>query len=312
MCFFMLKAHAASTNCIPGTTCQASLFWQGKQRTFSYHLPKSYTPHLQYLPLVIALHGTGEMGIDLEKGILQGRFDTLSDQSRIMIAYPDALQGTWNSEKKVSQPDDRGFIRAVILYFRQKYNVDPERIYVLGMSTGGLMTYQLACDSADMVTAIATVAAAMPLSLASTCKPARPIPVLMINGTSDPILPWNSHQFFSVLGGSRSSRLSIPETLEAWRKIDKITSPIFQQPMSNTQYDSTWVWLSVANMPQVVDVVLYTIYNGGHTWPGGQQYLPVEYIGKTSKAFDASIVIWQFFISHRRTPLHNLENRNGR
>jgi polyhydroxybutyrate depolymerase len=42
-------------------------------------------------------------------------------------------------------------------------------------------------------------------------------------------------------------------------------------------------------------VVLYTVTGGGHTWPGGGQYLPSALIGATSRQFDASQVIWRFF-----------------
>ena len=48
------------------------------------------------------------------------------------------------------------------------------------------------------------------------------------------------------------------------------------------------------------EVVFYQIDNGGHTWPGGRQYLPQAIIGRTSRALDASEVIAQFFLAHAR------------
>jgi polyhydroxybutyrate depolymerase len=47
------------------------------------------------------------------------------------------------------------------------------------------------------------------------------------------------------------------------------------------------------------DVVLYVVTGGGHTWPGGLQYLPVRIVGRTSRQIDANQLIWQFFQQHR-------------
>lgn len=315
LCFFMLfftfKAYAETPKtpaCLPGNSCQDTIVWQGVPRSFTYYLPRFYTPNLRYLSLVIALHSTGETGANLEKGLMQGSFDSIAEKARMLVVYPDALKGDWNSETTNKEIDDVGFIRAVIEYFQQKYYINPYRIYAVGMSTGGMMAYRLACESADRITAIATVNSAMPTSLAAICKPVRPVSVLMINGTRDPILPWNSHHMLSVMGDSRGTRLTIPETVALWRKINNITSAITQEPLPHSQYDNTWVWISksaslIANGPEVIQ---YTVYNGGHTWPGGAQYLPVNYIGETSKAFSASAAIWQFLISHRQVPLPQL------
>ena len=43
---------------------------------------------------------------------------------------------------------------------------------------------------------------------------------------------------------------------------------------------------------------IIAVIGGGHTWPGGLQYLPESVIGKTSREFNASEVIWQFFKAH--------------
>jgi polyhydroxybutyrate depolymerase len=54
------------------------------------------------------------------------------------------------------------------------------------------------------------------------------------------------------------------------------------------------------NSTDGTEVVLYSVNGGGHTWPGGVQYLPSWIIGKTSKDFDANEVIWSFFKNHSR------------
>ncbi|NKY29434.1 hypothetical protein [Nocardia gamkensis] len=62
--------------------------------------------------------------------------------------------------------------------------------------------------------------------------------------------------------------------------------------------DGTSVKIETALCPDDVGVVLYTVTNGGHTWPGGEQYLPKALVGAVSRQFDASEIIWQFFAAH--------------
>jgi polyhydroxybutyrate depolymerase len=299
-----IPAYAENTPCKPGSTCNESISWQRTTRSFTYYLPKTYARTQRYFNLVIALHGAGETGSFLEKQILHGSLDKIALRTRSIVVYPDAVQGAWNynSETASPSPDDVGFINAVMQYFETNYFVNPFRMYVTGIGEGGFLAYRLACESADKITAIATVDAAMTQALMTTCKPARHIPILMINGKDDPILPWDGHEMLSLTGEKARDRLSIPESYQAWLQINNIHTVPNQQPVSAPVFDSTWAWKKTAKALDGTEVILYTIYAGGHTWPGGAQYLPEQYIGKTS-AMNASEIIWQFFISNRLQPL---------
>jgi polyhydroxybutyrate depolymerase len=68
-----------------------------------------------------------------------------------------------------------------------KLSVDAARIYATGLSEGGFMAMKVGCAMSDRIAGIAPVGAAMPKSM--TCFPSRPVPVVMINGTSDPVVP---------------------------------------------------------------------------------------------------------------------------
>jgi polyhydroxybutyrate depolymerase len=301
-----LTAYASAPKvCEPHTLCTDSIAWQGEQRTFSYYLPNHYTDLYRYDNLVIALHGTGSSGYGLSETILQGSFNRIADKSHTIVVYPDAINGTWNNgtENTAKTIDDVGFIRAIMAFFEKYYYINPNRIYVIGMSSGGMMAYRLACESADKVTAVAVIAASMPTALVSTCKPARHIPILMVNGTRDPMMPWNGRQVLSVTGSERGAKLTVPETFEAWRNINNIHTAINQHPYAKTSSDGTWVWVTEAKGFDNTDMVLYTIYGGGHAWPGGAQYLPTDYIGNVSHDLDGSEIVWQFLISHRLVPL---------
>ncbi|MGQ0569083.1 MAG: hypothetical protein ACT4P5_06055 [Armatimonadota bacterium] len=50
------------------------------------------------------------------------------------------------------------------------------------------------------------------------------------------------------------------------------------------------------------EVILYAVEGGGHTWPGGWQYLPERVVGRTSRDIDANQVIWSFLKKHAVRP----------
>jgi polyhydroxybutyrate depolymerase len=304
--FILISTHAYAESmsvCSPGSSCAQSISVQGVQRTFGFYLPKTYTRNQHYYNLVIALHGAGTRGQFLEKNILRGNLDAIALQSRTIIVYPDAVNGNWNyGAGATAKSDDVAFMDGLIQYFETNYFINPYRIYIVGMAEGGFLAFRLACERADVISAIATVASAMPIGLAENCKPSRHISILMMNGKDDPLLPWDGHEVVSVTGEKQGDRLSIPESYRVWLDINNIHTLPYQQPLTDSKFDGTWVWAATAKGMGGTDVILYTIYKGGHAWPGGAQYLPKQNIGNVSM-LDGSGIIWRFFISKRLQPL---------
>ena len=106
-----------------------------------------------------------------------------------MVVYPVALERRWNDLNGTA--DDVGFLLATIDKLVADGLVDKNRVYAAGISNGGMMAQRLACEQADRLAGIATVAGGLPSGLAAVCKPARPLPVMVIHGTEDPIVHWN-------------------------------------------------------------------------------------------------------------------------
>ena len=126
------------------------------------------------------------------------------------------------------------------------------------------------------------------------------MPVLIINGKEDPLERWEGGEI--RLGGrTYGVVLSVADTVEFWVEKDRCTSsPVVTQLPDTDPADGTTVWTEVyGGCEGDAEVVLYAIEGGGHTWPGGLQYLPEAIIGKTSREFNASEVIWQFFKAHQ-------------
>ena len=95
--------------------------------------------------------------------------------------------------------DDMSFIRAVIGRVGEEQDVDEKRVYVFGYSNGGHMAFRLAMEAPDEIAAIASVAASLPTPDASSCpQQGRTSRVMLINGTSDPINPYQGGNSYAI------------------------------------------------------------------------------------------------------------------
>jgi polyhydroxybutyrate depolymerase len=272
----------------------------------SYHLYIPNTDHDETsAPLVIALHGGGGTGKKVDKLF---RLNALADKYGFIVAYPDAFDHHWNDGRGVKKyqsqrenTDDVAFISTVIDAIAEDFNIDEKRVYVMGASNGAMMALRLGCELTPRITAIAPVIGSMPVNLASRCAPSNPLPLIMINGTDDPLVPFEGgyvHVFRKKLG----KVLSVRQTIDFWvaRNGCEPKPRIHMEPDTDPE-DGTRVQKSVySQCTDDAEIVLYTIKGGGHTWPGGYQYLPEFLIGKTSRDFNASETIWDFFNGHRR------------
>jgi polyhydroxybutyrate depolymerase len=280
----------------------SSIYSGGLQRTFDVHISSSYD-ETRPTPLIIVLHGGGGTGQGMPK---LTNFNTIADRENFIIVYPDGFEKHWNDGRGLSQysaqtqnVDDVGFISALIDHLSAEFNIDAKRIYVTGISNGGMMSHRLGCELSQKIAAIAPVASNISVNMASIWAPSRPVPVLIINGTEDPLVPWaggDIHFGMAKLG----QVLSVADTVKFWVANNKCTSLLLvtQLPDKDTS-DGTRVRREIyGGCADGAEVVLYAVEGGGHTWPGGLQYLPESIIGRTSRDFDASEVIWQFFKEH--------------
>jgi polyhydroxybutyrate depolymerase len=275
----------------------------GLRREYLIHLPVGASSAAG-LPVVIAFHG--------RLGTAQGmstltHLDRVADQHRFAVVYPQGYQRSWDDGRPNTPAhrhgvDDVAFVSALIRHLVAADQVDASRIYATGISNGAMLTERLGCELAGQLAGIAPVAGPMPVVVAGSCHPVRPIAMLEIHGTADPLVPYGGGQ---VRGGGRGDVVtSVPSTFARWRAIDRCGEPPTTASLPDRAHDGTQV--SVARGTSCAagaPVVLYTVTGAGHTWPGGVQYLPEMLIGATSGQFDASEVIWQFFSGQRRVPL---------
>ncbi|MDP2967652.1 MAG: PHB depolymerase family esterase [Deltaproteobacteria bacterium] len=282
-----------------------SIYVGGLERTYQLHTPSSYDPS-RSVPLVILLHGGGGTGQEMEKLTLGG-FNRLADREGFVVVYPDGIEKHWHDGRGLEayrahreNIDDVGFISALIEQLINSFHVDPNHIYAAGISNGGQFSQRLACELSHRIAAIGVVAIQLPEHLPSSCAPKRPVSVLMMPGTEDPLVPWEGGEIGFRRGRKFGRVLSVPESMRFWTKHNQCPpSPLITYEPDRDPKDGTRVRRETYGpCGHETEVLLYAIEGGGHTWPGGDQYLPARIIGRTSRDIDANEVIWGFFKRH--------------
>jgi polyhydroxybutyrate depolymerase len=271
-------------------TTQETIEVDGRERTYWLHVGSTVL-EASPAPLVLAFHGGLGTGAGMEK---LTKFSELADSEGFIVAYPDGYKRSWNAgngagEAEAAGVDDVAFVRALIETLERDQPVDPRRIYAAGMSNGGILVHRLACELSDRIAAIAAVAGPIAPAVMAACAPARPISVLLMHGTADTFVPYDGG---STKGGGTVE--SAPATVQFWAKQDRCRRTPKRSELPGGS-------LRERHRPcaKGTEVTLYRIKGGGHTWPGGWQYLPTKIIGPTDRSVDATSEIWAYFRAFR-------------
>jgi polyhydroxybutyrate depolymerase len=259
------------------------------RRTFLLHVPNALSP--ARVPLVIALHGAFSSGAELEA---DSGFSRLADREGFLVAYPEGygffgLLRHWNSghccgPARLTRTDDVGFIDRVIARVRERFPVDESRVFVVGLSNGGMLAHRYAAERSDVVAAVAVVsgtiggAAATGEPVWQIPAPARPVPILIIHGSADDRIPYDGTV---AAGASGRTWLAVGDAVALWRANNHAEQVVASRTDGAVEYRG---WTGEAS------VDLYTIAGGTHRWP------PAE----PSGGFDATATIWRFFVEKGR------------
>jgi polyhydroxybutyrate depolymerase len=247
-------------------------------------------------PLVLALHGAA-----MNAGMMAAfsGMNPEADKAKFIVVYPNGtgLADTllvWNSgglgpERK--NPDDVAFIRLLLDAMARELKVAPKRVYVAGLSNGGMMAYRLALEMPDRLAAIAAVGGTL---IQADAHLARAVPAIHFHGTADRIVPYDGP---NAKRQGPMNFLSVPATIKTWVKWTGCPeTPIIREVPDQFQ-DGTRVRISTYGPGQEkAEVVLVEVIGGGHTWPGQQPAFSI--IGKSTREISANQMIWTFFQKH--------------
>ncbi len=262
----------------------------GLSRQYLEYVPQIYDG-TSAVPLLICLHGLGD-NMNNFKNI---QMDAIADTANFIVLTPQAqssvLGTAWNSGASMSgmqlneNIDDAGFIIALIDSTSALYNIDPRRIYLTGFSMGSFMCNRMACEKADRITAIASVAGT--IGSAIQCNPSRPVPVIHFHGTADGTIAYSGNQY----------GMDVDTLLNYWVSVNNCDqTPIFTELPDIAADGFTVEHFLFDNGIAGSNVEHYKVIGAGHQWI----YHPVNDI-------DYSSLIWNFLSKQRLTQL-NIEN----
>jgi polyhydroxybutyrate depolymerase len=236
-------------------------------RPYSEFVPSSYSS-TSAVPLVIALHGYGSSGKQLESFV---NFKAVAEQRGFILVTPDGTVDAtgrqfWNATEVCCNffmdIDDDAYLISILNDMESKYSIDPKRIYFVGHSNGGFMSYRMACKHSDRIAAIASLAGATFLN-SSDCAAKTPVSVLQIHGTSDATILYNGGAILSKQYPSATASVTQWATLNkcsnnATPRADKLD---LETTITGSE-TSIKSWNSCRNG---TEVELWTLDQGGHT-----------------------------------------------
>jgi polyhydroxybutyrate depolymerase len=223
--------------------------------------------------LVVVLHGVGGRGADMRSA----GFEPLAAAKGVVLAYPDAHGGAWNDGRPGADPvapgppvDDGRFLRMLIDETVARTGADGRRVAVVGFSAGAVMASRLACDLSDRVTALALVAGTAGQGFERSCRPTRPMSVVMAAGVSDAIVPYAGGRIANWGTKRRGFVAGVEELFAYWRAQNGCTS------MQTAGGEARGADCRSGNA-----VVRYRVTGGVHEW-------------YRAPRFDTTNVVWDF------------------
>ncbi|MGB8992235.1 MAG: PHB depolymerase family esterase [Desulfobaccales bacterium] len=279
---------------------QGELKVDNLRRSYLLHIPPTYDSR-QPTPLVLAFHGRLGTGKKMEK---LTNLSDLADKQSFIVVYPNGVGRSWNAghgtgKAEAKGVDDVKFTVRLIDSLSQTLNIDRHRVYATGFSNGATFVHRLACELSEKIAAIAAVAGTIAPKIERTCHPKRPVAVLQIHGTADPIVPWEGGL---TKGGGLVE--SVAATMAGW--VGRVTCAAKPEVVDMGGGVSR---ASYSLCRKRIMVILYQVEGGGHTWPGAYQYLPKKVIGETNRSWDASQAIWDFFRKHPMNESGDVKSR---
>ena len=240
------------------TVCNAQLTLNhnGLVREYYVSYPEGVT---EPCPLIINMHGFGSNA--LEQQFYSG-MNPYALVSNMAVVYPKGINNSWNVGTfwDNNEFDDIGFISALIDSVAEDFNIDLDRVYACGMSNGGYMAYELACELSHKIAAFGSVTGNFMLNDNQECDDVREIPILHAHGTLDYIVPYD----YSIDGS-----LYIDESTAYWRAHNDLTYESIETiPDINTTDNSYVEKFTYYNDSSATEFVHFRVYGGGHQWFG--------------------------------------------
>lgn len=260
-----------------------SLQIEGYYRSFQFNKPAKT---LQDASLVFVLHGSGGSGHEQMEATAKLLNKTSTENA--LFVYPDGYKHYWNECRKASSAEanrininEEEFFESMIHYFKTKYNTSEKKVFVVGTSGGGHMSYKLAITIPDKFRAATAIIANLPDTDNFDCVESKvAIPIMIVNGTDDPLNRYEGGimQLGTLtLGNVRST----DRTLQYWAELAGYKgNPVMTQIPNSDPNDGKTIERYTYKEKGKPEVVLLKVIGGKHDYPND---------------IDVHVEAWEFF-----------------
>ena len=247
-------------------------------------------------PTLVVLHGAT---ISAELTARWSGFAEAASAHGFAAAFPEGIDRLWNDARgdKLSSSDDVGFLRRLSEELVTRGVADPAHIYVAGVSNGGMMTLRMLCEAPELYAGAATVIANMPAEAGASCRLKKPMPVVMFNGTADPLVPYQGGGVGFT--GSRGKVWAAERTADFIARANGCSGPDEQSVGGSGGGPIRVMRLDWAGCSSGQTVTLYRVEGGGHQLFGHTNILPMIFGPGTTQVSAPEIIMAMFARQHR-------------
>ncbi|MCS7138526.1 MAG: hypothetical protein NZ873_00505 [Crenarchaeota archaeon] len=261
-----------------------SLKVNGLIRNYWVHVPLGYDDKTP-LPLVIVLHWWGGNSKSVEE---YTGFSYKADREKFIVIYPQGAGSdpTWNAgfccgQSFQNRINDVEFIRKIVERTQADLKIDSKRIYVAGVSNGGMMAHRLGAELSEIFAAIAVVSGSIGKysnGRLVIANPSKPVSVIIFHGKKDLLVPYAGGESIGSLFAS------VNESVLFWARANNCS----KTPIIETSSNGRVVKVTYTGGLNGTEVVFYTITDGEHDiW--------------NSTGIPITDLIWDFFKKHPKT-----------
>lgn len=259
----------------------------GDMRQFTMYIPKTINKE-EPVALVLNFHGSGMTALE---HMFYTEMNTTADNHNFIVVYPQGKDNDWNVGFGMDYddgPKDIEFIRQLVEKIKKHYKIDPNAVFATGLSRGGFFTYRLAAELPEVFAAIAAVGAPIPNEVKKRHTSEERIAVLLAHGDADAHVKYE---------GKDTKYNSVEETIAYWKNHNNSNKEETIKKMNSIEDETS---VSITTYSGDKDIVLVKIENGGHTWPGANDFNVGFPLGKTTHDIVFNDVMWQFFNSNKK------------
>lgn len=243
----------------------------GGSRKVTLSVPTTYDGSTA-LPLVVLLHGYSANGWAQERYL---GYSKLYESEGFLLVSPDGTLDTtgkrfWNATDACcnfygSTVNDSQYLASLIDEVAAEYKVDKKRVFFIGHSNGGFMSFRMACDHADRIAALISLAGAT-YKTSTLCTPKGKVSVVQVHGTKDEAVAYSGGTL-SGLGGTVTYP-SARDTVKTWATYNgcqaTTTTDATKLDLDSFQDGTETLVERHQGCPTGIDAELWTIQNGTH------------------------------------------------